>query len=272
MPEGPEIRRLRDRLAKALQGRVASRVHFHLPNLTDWNGRLDDRQILDVESRGKALLIHFDGSLSLYTHNQLYGRWVLATPGERPATRRSLRLEIHTDRVDALLYSASTIEPWPTTELHRHPFLQRLGPDLLDPATEINLVLDRLEVKPFCNRRLGHLLTDQSFLAGLGNYLRCEILFAAGLRPHHKPNTLDDKTLANLARIMVELPRRAYQTGGITRDPKVARTELANGADFETVRFNVYRRGGLPCHRCATPVIRSRDAGQVFYFCPSCQC
>ena len=271
MPEGPEIRRIRDRLTQVLNQRTARRVRFHLPALSDWNGRLDGQRVLSVDSHGKALLIHFEGGITLYTHNQLYGRWRVVAPGERPVTRRRLRLEILTEKADALLYSASTIEPWPTKELHRHPFLQRLGPDLLDSTTDIALVQARLLNKRFSGRRLGTLLVDQSFLAGVGNYLRCEILFAAGLLPQHRPRDLDSETLEKLARTMMTLARRAYQTGGITRDPKTAETELSGGAEFEAVRFAVYRRGGLPCRLCRTPVIKARDAGQVFYYCPRCQ-
>ncbi len=271
MPEGPEIRRVRDRLDQTLAGRVARRVRFHLPALVEWNGRLDGRWILSVESRGKALLTHFEGGTTLFTHNQLYGRWELTTPGERPPTRRSLRLEILTDEADALLYSASTIEPWPTADLSRHPFLQRLGPDILDPTTDAALVAARLLEPPFAGRRLGNLLTDQKFLAGLGNYLRCEILFAAGLLPHHRPRALNADAVARLAEAMVTLTRRSYQTGGITRDPEAAQRELAAGASFEAARFAVYRRGGLPCRVCATPIEQRRDAGQVCYLCPVCQ-
>ena len=271
MPEGPEIRRVRDRLDQALAGRLARRVRFHLPHLADWNGRLDGRRVLGVESRGKALLTHFEGGTTLFTHNQLYGRWELAAPGERPPTRRSLRLEICTLEVDALLYSASTIEPWPSTKLDSHPFLQRLGPEVLDPATDAALVAERLLAKPFAGRRLGNLLTDQGFLAGLGNYLRCEILHAAGLLPHHRPRDLDPTALTRLAEAMVTLPRRSYQTGGITRDPAAAQADLAAGITFEAARFAVYRRGGLPCRRCGTTVEQRRDAGQVCYLCPGCQ-
>jgi formamidopyrimidine-DNA glycosylase len=33
----------------------------------------------------------------------------------------------------------------------------------------------------------------------------------------------------------------------------------------------VYRRGGLPCRRCGTPLMRDRLAGRSTHWCPCCQ-
>ena len=136
MPEGPEIRRLRDRLAEAIEGETAQRIEFHLPRLTEWNGRLDGCRITAIESRGKALLTHLDSGHSIYSHNQLYGRWYVVPPGELPDTRRQLRLAIHTRRHRALLYSASDIEVWLSMANNFDP----LSANKIDPpgATKIS--------------------------------------------------------------------------------------------------------------------------------------
>src|SRR3546814_3441858 len=49
-------------------------------------------------------------------------------------------------------------------------------------------------------RSLGGLLLDQGFLAGMGNYLRSEVLFAANLLPQRRPRDLDAGERAALAR------------------------------------------------------------------------
>ena len=271
MPEGPEIRRLRDRLANSLAGQIASRIHFHLPSLAEWNGRFDGVRIADIESRGKALLIHLGNEYSLYSHNQLYGRWEVVTPGNLPDTRRQLRLAIEVPEAWALLYSASDIQVWPTDELPGHPFLSRLGPDVLDESLTLERVLGRLASPRFRNRRLGSLLTDQSFVAGLGNYLRCEILHCAGLHPDLRPADLPMGRLVALAGRMLQLPRQSYRTGGITNDLERAKKLEKAGASFEEYRFHVFRREGLPCYHCGTPIVKERRGGQVCYLCPRCQ-
>jgi endonuclease-8 len=271
LPEGPEIRRVRDRLSAALVGKRAKRIHFSLPALQKWNGRLDGSRISHIESQGKALLTHLDNDYSIYSHNQLYGRWQVVAPGDSPATRRQLRLAIHTDSAWALLYSASDIAVWRTDELCHHPFLKKLGPDVLDSATTPEVVLNRLLLPGFRNRRLGNLLNDQSFVAGLGNYLRCEILHCAGLHPRTRPRELGMGALMALAGRMLQLPRQSYHTDGITNDMQRAQRLEAEGQAFESYRFHVFRRAGQPCYRCGTTIVKEPQGGQVCYLCPRCQ-
>ncbi len=271
MPEGPEIRRLRDQLAEALLGRVARRIRFHLPDLQRWNGPLDGLRVVCIESHGKALLTHLENDHTIFSHNQLYGRWRVAAPGKMPATRRRLRLAIHTEEAWAHLYSASRIEVWPSATLRDHPFLSRLGPDVLDASTTLETVLERLVSAPFRNRRLGNLLVDQSFLAGLGNYLRCEILHCCGLHPAVRPRDLGIGALMGLAGRILQLARQSYHSGGITNDLQRAARLEAEGAPFEGYRFHVYRRDGEPCYRCGTRIVKRREGGQSCYLCPRCQ-
>ena len=96
MPEGPEIRQEADRIAKALQGKVAEEVWFAFPHLSDHAKMLQGRAVLAVESRGKALLTRFEGGWNVYSHNQLYGRWYVTARGREPETNRQLRFAVHT--------------------------------------------------------------------------------------------------------------------------------------------------------------------------------
>jgi endonuclease-8 len=271
MPEGPEIRRARDELAAAIEGSIARRVVFHLPSLKSWNSRFDGHRVEAVGCRGKAMLTRFSNGYSIYSHNQLYGRWLITGAGKLPQTRRQLRLAIRCDTRWALLYSASDIEVWPTNKLGSHPFLQKLGPDVLDRHTRIQTLLERLEHDRFRGRSLGALLTDQSFIAGLGNYLRCEILHSCGLHPLRRPRELDSSRLRLLAEEILRLPRQSYETGGITNDLDRSQRLSTAGASFEDARFGVFRRAGLPCYRCGAAIKQIRQGGQGCYLCPVCQ-
>ncbi|WP_456375119.1 endonuclease VIII [Thiolapillus sp.] len=271
MPEGPEIRRARDRLAAAIEGRTVQRVDLLLPALKSWNGKFDGCKVESIRSRGKAMLTRFSNGLSIYSHNQLYGRWLVTDAGQLPHTRRQLRLAIHCEHHSALLYSASDIEVWPTEQLDQHPFLQKLGPDVLEPSTSSALIRERLREKRFIGRSLGALLTDQSFVAGLGNYLRCEILHCAGQHPVRRPRDLPDDELKQLAQQILALPRQSYHSGGVTNDLQRAARLMDQAGSFEAARFHVFRRAGLPCYRCGTAIVQIRQGGQGCYLCPTCQ-
>ena len=49
-----------------------------------------------------------------------------------PRTQRQLRVLLETESHRALLYSATDIEMLDSSELASHPFLLRIGPDILD--------------------------------------------------------------------------------------------------------------------------------------------
>ncbi len=271
MPEGPEIRRAADEVAAAITGKIAHRVRFGLAPLKRFEPVLAGSRVETVETRGKAMLTRFANGLTIYSHNQLYGRWYTVAAGQPPKIGRQLRLSIETDDRWALLYSASDIAVLGDDELATHPFLSPLGPDVLDPATTAETVLDRLLDPRYRNRRLGGFLTDQRFVAGLGNYLRCEILFATALAPQTRPADLDADQLHQLATAIIELPRQSYQTKGITNELDAAKTMMAAGASFEQARFFVFRRAGLPCYRCGEKIIKTTKGGQACYLCPMCQ-
>jgi endonuclease-8 len=106
LPEGPEIRRAADGLAAAIAGQRVTKVFFAFEHLKPYASRLQGETICQITARGKAILTRFSNGLTLYTHNQLYGRWLITADGEYPDSTRQLRLAIHTGNHAALLYNA----------------------------------------------------------------------------------------------------------------------------------------------------------------------
>ena len=271
MPEGPEIRRAADQIATVLEGLPVTRIEFGQPHLKSFEENLRGATITTIDTRGKAMLTRFDNGLNLYSHNQLYGRWEVLQPGEVCTSKRQLRIRIVTAKGEAHLYSASEIEVLSEAEIATHPFLSRLGPDLFDPALTTEMIQQRLLSPKFRNRQLGGFLTDQSFVAGLGNYLRCEILFLCKLPLSAKPSQCSVEQIEQLAEQILHLPRQSYQTGGITYLPEEAESLMESGQSKEESRFWVFRRSGLPCRTCGTTIEKRSGSGQPCYLCPSCQ-
>ena len=164
MPEGPEIRLAADRVADAVTNKRLTRVFFGLPRLKRFQRQLKGERVTAVHTRGKAMLTRFSNGLTLYSHNQLYGRWYL-TGGEMPSTNRSLRVGLFTDAGCALLYSASDVDVLDDAQVAEHPFLARLGPDVLDPATTPAVVRRQLESARYARRSLAALYLDILFTA-----------------------------------------------------------------------------------------------------------
>ncbi len=269
MPEGPEIRRAADALARAVVGQPLTTVFFAFAGLKRHERMLRGRRIEAITPHGKALLTRFDNGWTLYSHNQLYGVWKVVDAGQRPETARLLRVALETPRRAILLYSASDVALWRNADLRRHPFLRRLGPDVLDPSLTTAAVGARLEETRFSGRSLAALLLDQGFLAGMGNYLRSEVLFEARLAPRRRPRDLDAAERRRLAKALLAVPRRSYRTRGIQRARGMRDDYLTDTPG--AFRFRVFDRAGEACPGCRRAVIREELAGRRLYWCRDCQ-
>ena len=66
------------------------------------------------------------------------------------------------------LWSATDVEIIPTKDEEAHPYISKLGPDILDETTSPDDISNRLESPRFNGRSAASLMLDQSFVAGLG--------------------------------------------------------------------------------------------------------
>ncbi len=276
MPEGPEIRKAADKVEQALINKPILKVIFGHSHLKHFESEFFTTRVKRVDTYGKAMVTRFDSNnhpqgLNIYTHNQLYGRWVICEPDQIPASNRQLRLALHTADQWALLYSASDIDVLNDQQILEHPFISKMGNDVLDPDTTVKHIVERLLSSKYRNRQLGGFLTEQTFLAGLGNYLRCDVLFVSGILPIKKPSELSRSQIKILAEAILRLPRQSYQTESITHDLDAVNKLLAQGVALENARFWVFRRDGLPCYRCGTTIIKKATGGQPCYICEKCQ-
>lgn len=269
MPEGPEIRTAADKLQSALATLPVVEIYFAFARLKPFQDRMQGRRVLRVETRGKAILIHTDNRLSIYSHNQLYGRWQIRRAYDFPQTKRQLRLAIHNEKKSALLYSASDVDVLTPEQIAKHPYLSRLGPDIL--SSDIGCVLEQLQSKTHRRRRFSSLLLDQRFIAGIGNYLRSEILFVAGLSPHLRPVDCSTPRLERLAEAASAVSRQSYLHSGVTNDLDSADVLKALGQTHGQYRHWVFGRANEPCRRCGTRIVQDIAASRRIYFCPVCQ-
>ncbi len=271
MPEGPEIRRAAERIGKVVVGRPLSGIRFLHPSIAEQQIQIEGASIQEITTQGKAMLTRFDNGWTLYSHNQLYGRWTVHLRTTEVNWNRSLRVEFLTEKKAVRLWSATDLALFPSVEEAIHPFLSKLGPDVLDKNIGADFLEERLRSKSCRNRMAAHLMLDQKAFAGLGNYLRSEILFVAGVHPDSRPSDLDDATLAAWSRAIKETAVQAYQTGGITVDPDTAERGKLAGEPRRTWRHYAFCRNNRPCLACGDIVIRLRYGGRRLDYCPSCQ-
>ena len=264
MPEGPETHYIADRVAQALVGKPLVRVGFAPRELESYEQSLPGQRVRSVNARGKALLTRFDNGMTLYTHSQLLGYWEFGEARQRPPGSPRVSLETATDW--AALYLAPKVELWPSDGIESHPFLSKLGPDVLDPDVIAADYVARLKQTPFLKRSLATLLLQQEFAAGMGNYLRSEVLYAARLSPYRIAATLSAQEAQRLAEALLSLPRRSYRSKFKGALPASSKDYLAQTA--KSFRFKVFEREGDACPSCGGDVVMERFASRRLYYCP----
>ncbi|MFF8576680.1 Fpg/Nei family DNA glycosylase [Streptomyces sp. NPDC005047] len=260
MPEGDTVWQAARRLHDALAGKVLTRSDFRVPRyaLVDLTGRA----VLDVTPRGKHLLTHVEGGLTVHSHLRMDGAWKIFAPGQRwsggPA--HQIRVILGTADRTAVGYRLPVLDILRTADDQRA--VGHLGPDLLGPDWDPDLAMANLSADPA--RPLGEALLDQRNLAGVGNVYKSEICFLLGVTPWLPVGELP----ADRAGYLPALAQKLLEAN---RDRPVRRTTgLLRGHDLF-----VYGRASRPCLRCGTPV-RVADQGdgsseRPTYWCPACQ-
>jgi len=254
LAEGDSIRRLAERLREAFAGTA---VTARTPGPRRPHGlsaaELDGRILTATESRGKHLLLRFEGGLVLHSHLGMRGSWHLYRRGERwrrPSARAWIALA--NERSEAVNFDGSSLRVVRAAQLARDPRLARLGPDLLAPDFSPERGAEALR-QAGATTTLGEALLDQSAVAGIGNIFKSEGCFAAAADPWQPLSEIGDEELRLVLAETRALMSAAVRTG---RQPQ-----------------SVYHRGGRPCPRCGSP-IRSRaqgDDARRTYWCAACQ-
>ena len=292
MPEGPEVQRYADILASALLNRPLTSIMARTQQARAWLAEhpqvLVGATVRRVHARGKNLLIRFDDELFCYSHLMMWGRWqLLDNLGDEPIDKRE-RARLSTAEQHAILLSA------PIFQIQRGPLeivptLASLGPDILPDEGE-KFDAQEFERRLFLpenrEREIGAILLDQDVLAGIGNYLRAEILFECRIDPWKRVRELTSSELEGLCREIPRVARLALETGGATA-PQGERERMKSDASLVYspsewgMRHWVFRRTNLPCLRCGSIIRQARqttrvfedgeDKSRVMYFCPSCQ-
>lgn len=254
MPEGDVLRRTSARMAAALVGAPLVRAELRWGDL----GAVDlvGREVIEVVSYGKHLLVRLEGGRTLRSHLRMEGSWFLARTGTPDARGRGthVRAVLGNERWTALGLRLGMLDLVATRD--EHLLLGHLGPDLLDPGALLDAgsrsrVLDAW-------RRAGRtpvaeVLLDQGVVAGIGTIWCAESLHTTGTWPWTPADAIAHplELLAVAQRLMVE-------SVGSPRDTR-----------------RVHGRDGQPCPVCREPLrvgsARRPPVERPVYFCPRCQ-
>lgn len=271
MPEGPTIRNTGDMLREALASQQITALRSPLKKAAaeGWAEKLIGQHVQAVRVHGKNLFIDFENDWTLYTHMLMWGAWHVYAQGEpwRKEARKA-RLILETATHCAVLFSAPVCQLIHASELAAHP-TSALGPDLLADTfgpPERAEIRRRLQAQG--DTAIGEAIMNQTVMAGIGNILKSEILFAARIHPERAANSLSDDEFARLIATSQDMMSRAYDTHSFTQ------VFLSPALRQATGRLGyVYGRSGQVCLRCGgtLAMVRQGPMQRMTFFCPVCQ-
>jgi formamidopyrimidine-DNA glycosylase len=145
--------------------------------------------------------------------------------------------------------------------------LARLGPDPLRRRPDGAAAYRRIARS---RSPIGALLMDQSVLAGVGNVYRAELLFRHRVSPFRPGRDVDADLWDRMWADLVVLMKAGVRLGRIVTTLPEDRSRRSGAVRREDAHY-VYRRTGLPCRICGTPVRTEAMVGRNLHWCPTCQ-
>lgn len=198
MPEGPEIRNYFLYIKPLLIGRTIRKVEvlsgkytskLTIPNID----RIQDLTVSEVLVKGKTIFIKCEYGLSIVFVHGMTGYY---------STTREKHSRIQLQMETSCLYyndprNFGTIKIC-NTETDFQSIYDALGPDILNNEVSYEEFYFKLLKKP--KSRIGVSLLDQKLICGIGNYLRCDILWYSKI---HHDRTIGSLTEDDLNRLYI---------------------------------------------------------------------
>lgn len=232
--------------------RIYSRIEYDSgkakpPTRVKWKKELNNNKLADVSNKiGEDVINHSDGDLITNVQND-------------PRTRLALITDSH-----VVVQFNGPILQFSEDNPLLHESISRLGPDAL--STDFDTKEAKKRLKERIEMKLADLLLDQTFVAGVGNKYKSEILFLLKVCPFRLAKDLSLSEQEKLLQKIREVLKAGYLNAGRTRTQQEGETGKWN------FRHWVFRRAGRPCWICETPVIMDRhSSSRVTFWCPCCQ-
>ena len=257
--EGPQTHALADSLTDAVAGHPVERINVPAGR---WQANVllhncVGQVIQRTRAHGRWLFLDFSHGVTWATEMIAKSTWTLRPAGEPDRVLPGLpllSLELRSG-TKACLTGRPVFLTLPTETLLSHADLRTLGPDPLTSADYLVEFPQRL--RRATNRTVAAALLDQDIVAGLGNPLKCEVLFSAGMAPATRVGALLASGVDQVCRSVADVYAHAVAAARLGEDPE----------------FAVYDRAGEPCPRCGSDIAVDRSAGDGHHswFCPVCQ-
>ena len=265
MPELPDLEVIREYLGPRLPGVSIAAAQVRRPIIVrnllgdDFAAHMTGLQFADVRRRGKFLLLGLDDGTALVINPMLAGRLRYGEPLKKDRVRDALVLRLADGRELRYHDAEDMGKIYLTLDLGQIPTFLDLGPEANDPDLTLDIFLQRLRRHP---GEIKGILTNQEFVAGIGNAYADEICWRAGIYPFRRRPSLGANELAgSTGRCGQCWPRRSTRFGFGSGTPSTSR--CATSWPCMANRGNPVPAAAAPSARCRASAATRTSAGRA---------
>ncbi|RYF95294.1 MAG: hypothetical protein EOO02_23250, partial [Chitinophagaceae bacterium] len=166
MPEGPSLLLLKNQLAP-FKGKIVKKAGGYGPMPTAW---IKGKKLTDILTWGKHLLFVFPNG-TVRVHLGLFGDLLI---NERKKVNRSFYLEFAKGEINGYVVKATKL-----TKPYKEVYDWRT--DIM--SSEFDKAYVKTLLKDYADKTIADVLMDQQVFTGVGNIIRIESLYRAGIHP-----------------------------------------------------------------------------------------
>lgn len=281
MPELPEVQTIVSDLGKVLTGLKITGFWTDIPKFRKIKDEILGEKILNLERRGKNILINLSGNKTLLVHQKLtghllYGKWKMENgnwksviPGPLSSDPQNRFLHLIFDLSGGQQLALSDLRKfakvlvWSTDQLDQMADINKLGPDPLSPSFTFGQFRDIFRKK---RGKIKQVLMNQKIVSGIGNIYSDEILWEAGTHPFKPVEKLSKSELEKVFSATKKILKKAIEAKGDSMSDY--RRPSGEKGGYQEIQ-NAYQMTGQKCRKKDGGVIkRTKLGGRSAHFCP----
>ncbi len=280
MPELPEVQTIVSDLKKVLPGLKITGFWTDIASFRKIEDKAVARKISGLERKGKNILIHLSGNLTLLIHQKmtghlLYGKWkvkdrewksIIPGPLNDPENRFiRLLFFLSNGRQLALcdMRKFAKALTWPTDKLAELDDIKNLGPDPFDKNFTFRRFKEIIAKK---SGKIKTVLMDQSLISGIGNIYSDEILWFSGVHPLKPAQKLKNEEIKKIYQAMRPILKKAIRARGSSYIDY--RDAFGRKGKYQEMHY-AYQRTGIKCQKKDGGIIKKiKIGGRSAHFCP----
>lgn len=268
MPELPEMENYKTLLSEKILNQSITNVIIEREKSINvqaeiFKSTLIGQKISTVARRAKHLLFHLGNNKVLLLHLMLGGSMFYGTKEEKPDRTAQVTISFGDKNLYFIGLRLGYLHLLSREEVEKE--LNNLGPEPVDSSFEVSLFIKEAFTKRGIMKTT---LTDQDFIAGIGNRYSDEICYHARILPKKKMNELKEEQMKQLFLSIQHILNDASKKGGYMSEPLFIDDQKTGGY---LPYFKVYNREGEQCERCGDIIIKEKISSRKTFYCPGCQ-